>query len=179
LYTVIIVLVVLVIIIAISRLLVYKKKEISFLTTGIDSGFKLKEILLLYKVASMAQLEEPVALYWSIPALNRSIAYVLSDARQKGTESSARIQDFLTKLYRYRTKVELDPRNSKSLKSTKGLNPGQRIRVVMKGSGVFSSSIVSVGRELVITLPLNNRNEVSIPGKSWVGKVVSIYLNRP
>ena len=178
-YTIIFVIIALVLIIVISRVIVHKKNEISFFTTGIDSGFKLKEILLLYKVASAAQLEEPAALYWSIPALNRGIAFVLGDARKKGTENTPYIQNFLTKLYRYRTKVELDPRNSKSLKTTKGLNPGQRIRVVLKGFGVFSSSIVSVGRELVITLPVNNRGDVIIAGPDWIGKIVSIYLNRP
>jgi hypothetical protein len=179
LYTVIFVAAALIVIIIISRILVHKKKEINFLTTGMDSGFKLKEILLLYKVASAAQLEEPAALYWSIPALNRGIAFVLSDARKKGTENTPYIQNFLTKLYRYRTKVELDPRNSKSLKTTKGLNPGQRIRVVLKGRGVFSSSVVSVGRELVISQPLNNRGEIDIGSKDWIGRTVSIYLNRP
>ena len=178
-YTVIFVVVALVVIILISRVLVHKKKEISFFTTGIDSGFKLKEIILLYKVATLAQLEEPAALYWSIPALNRSIAFVLSNARKKGTENTPSVQEFLTKLYRYRTKVELDPRNSKSLKTTKGLNPGQRIRIVLKGRGVFSSSVVSVGRELVISQPVNNKGEVIIVSKDWVGKTVSIYLNRP
>ena len=178
-YTVIFILLALVAVIGISRILVLKKKEISFFTTGVDSGFKLKEIILLYKVASMAQLEEPAALYWSIPALNRSIAFVLSNARKKGTENTPAVQDFLTKLYRYRTKVELDPRNSKSLKTTKGLNPGQRIRVVLKGRGVYSSSVSSVGRELVITQPVNNNGEIIIPSKEWIGKVVSIYLNRP
>lgn len=178
-YTVIIVIVALGAVIGISRILVLKKKEISFFTTGIDSGFKFKEILLLYKVASLAQLEEPAALYWSIPALNRSIAFVLTNARKKGTENTPYIQNFLTKLYRYRTKVELDPRNSKSLKTTKGLNPGQRIRVVLKGKGVYSSSVSSVGRELVITQPVNNNGEIIIPSKEWIGKIVSIYLNRP
>ena len=178
-YTVIFSLLALVAIIGISRIFVLKKKQISFITTGIDSGFKLKEIMLLYKVASSAQLEEPSALYWSIPALNRGISFVLGNARRKGTENTPYIQNFLTKLYRYRTKVELDPRNSKSLKTTKGLNPGQRIRVVLKGRGVFSSSVSSVGRELVISLPVNNNGEVVIPSKEWVGKTVSIYLNRP
>ncbi len=179
LYTVIIIAAVLAVVILISRVLVHKKKEVSFFTTGIDSGFKLKEIILLYKVATLAQLEEPSALYWSIPALNRSIAFVLSNAREKGTENTPSVQDFLTKLYRYRTKVELDPRNSKSLKTTKGLNPGQRVRIVLKGRGVFSSSVVSVGRELVISQPVNNRGEVVIVSKDWVGHTVSIYLNRP
>ena len=177
-YTVIFAIVALLAIIGISRILVLKKKEINFFTTGMDSGFKLKEIILLYKVAASAQLEEPSALYWSIPALNRGIAFVLSNARKKGTENTPSVQDFLTKLYRYRTKVELDPRNSKSLKTTKGLDPGQRIRVVLKGRGVFSSSVSSVGRELVISLPVNNNGEVVIPSKEWIGKTISIYLNR-
>lgn len=134
--------------------------------------------MLLHSIAKQAQMEEPIALYLSVPALNQAIARIIRDAREKGTESSERIQEFLSKMYKYRTKVELDPKNSRAMKSTRSLAPGQRIRVVLKGMGVFSSRVINAGRELVIELPYQ-KDRAFIAGSDWIGKSISVYLNRP
>ncbi len=170
--------VVIVALIVVLRLVLGKKGVISFFTTGFDNGFKLSEILLLHQVALTARLAEPAALYWSVPALNQGIAYILKDARIRGVENTPRVQNFLSKLYKYRTKVELDPKNSHSLKTTKGLAVGQRIRVVVKSFGVFTSQVLNNGRELVISLPVQ-KNQVLFGGHEWIGRTISIYLQRP
>lgn len=154
------------------------KDIIDFFTTGLDSGFKFSEIMLLHTIAEQANLEEPTALYMSVPALNQAIATILRDAREKGTDSSEKIQTFLSKMYKYRTKVELDPRNSHVMKTTKSLAAGQRIRVVLRGKGVFSSRVINAGRELVIELPQQN-GRVFFGASEWIGKTISVYLNRP
>lgn len=168
----------LIILALILRFLTQNKDIIDFFSTGFDEGFKLSEIMLLHNIAQKANLEEPTALYWSVPALNQGIATILSDARKMGTESSEKIQNFLSKMYRYRTKVELDPRNSHSMKSTRSLLPGQRIRVVLKGRGVFSSRVINAGRELVIEQPYQ-KGMPYIAAHDWIGKIISVYLNRP
>ncbi len=134
--------------------------------------------MLLHNIAKQARLEQPVSLYWSVPALNQGIATILQDARRKGTESSEKIQTLLSKIYKYRTKVELDPRNSHSMKTTKSLAPGQRLRIVLKGRGVFSSRVINAGRELVIELPMQEGASF-VTGHEWIGKTISVYLNRP
>ena len=168
----------LIVVALILRFLAMNKDIIDFFSTGFDSGFKFSEIMLLHSIAEQAQMEEPMALYVSVPALNQAIARIIRDARMKGTESSVKIQDFLSKMYRYRTKVELDPKNSHSMKSTRSLSPGQRIRIVLKGMGVFSSRVINAGRELVIELPYQ-KERAFIAGSDWIGKNISVYLNRP
>ncbi|MCQ2612715.1 MAG: PilZ domain-containing protein [Treponemataceae bacterium] len=163
--------------VVVLRLVLGKKGVISFFTTGFDNGFKLSEILLLHQVALTARLAEPTALYWSVPALNQGIAYILKDARIRGVENTPRVQNFLSKLYKYRTKVELDPKNSHSLKTTKGLAVGQKIRIVVKSFGVFTSQVLNNGRELVISLPVQ-KNQVLFGGHEWIGRTISIYLQR-
>ncbi|MBO5137252.1 MAG: PilZ domain-containing protein [Spirochaetaceae bacterium] len=159
------------------RLFVLHKNTISFFVTGIDSGFSIAEIFSLWKLAKLCDLEEPTSLYLSLPALSRSISKLLSISRSNGTEFSKNTQKLLTKLYTYRTKVELDPLSKKGLKSSKYLDEGQKLRVVLKGVGVFSSRIEMNGRELIIHVPSKN-GIITMYGNEWVGQRVSIYLWR-
>lgn len=176
-YTVLPALIILVILIVILRILYLCSPIIKFYATGLDSGFKIKEIGLLWKLANDVGMEEPYSLFWSVPALNRSIATIIKTARIKGKENSKETQFFLERLYKYRTKVELDPKNNKSLKTTKGLEPGQRIRIVLKGHGVFSATILGNGRELIISMPVQSKM-VLLKGSEWIGKDVNIYFRR-
>lgn len=153
------------------------KDTVAFFTTGIDSGFSLPEIASLWNLARLCDLEEPTALYLSVPALSRSISKLLSVSRANGTEFSPKTQKFLTKLYAYRTKVELDPLSKKGLKSSKYLDEGQKLRIVLKGVGVFASKIEVNGRELIIHVPSKN-GIITMYGSEWVGKNVSVYLWR-
>ncbi len=159
------------------RWFIVHKETVSFFTTGVDSGFSIPEIISLWKLAKLCELEEPSALYLSVPALNRSISQLLSMSRADGTEFSPKTQKFLTKLYAYRTKVELDPLSKKGLKSTKYVEEGQKIRIVLKGVGVFASKIEINGRELIVHVPSKN-GIITMYGSEWVGKKVSVYLWR-
>ena len=166
-----------VILIVFVRVLLHKSDFVKFFATGLDSGFKVSEIFLLYQAASFSNIPEPVSLFLSVPALNSCIAFIMKDMQQNNLENDPRRLAFIDKLYKYRTKVELDPRNSNSMKTTKSLKEGQKLRVVLKGFGVFSSSVVNAGRELLITLPLQ-KNVILISGNEWVGREISVYLQR-
>ena len=65
----------------ILKILYQKSDFIKFFSTGLDSGFKIKEIYLLYQAASFANVPEPLALFLSVPALNNCIAYIIKDAQ--------------------------------------------------------------------------------------------------
>ena len=105
----------LVVLIAIFRVVYLFKDNIKFFSTGLDSGFKLTEIFLLWKLAKIANLQDPLTLYWSLPALEKGIAATISNAKNNGLEHSKKTQDFLAKLYAYRTKLELNPKNKKNM----------------------------------------------------------------
>jgi c-di-GMP-binding flagellar brake protein YcgR len=153
------------------------KEKIRFFSTGLDSKFSVGEISLLWKLANICDLESPIALYWSVPALTRSIAHVLAESHRKGTENTNRIQNFLTKLYKYRTKIELEADRRKGLDSTRELSEGQRLRIILPGSGVFTSEIKNNARELTIKLPVR-KGVVKVQGERWVGHIVNVYLWR-
>jgi hypothetical protein len=140
----------LVVLIAIFRVVYLFKDNIKFFSTGLDSGFKLTEIFLLWKLAKIANLQDPLTLYWSLPALEKGIAATISNAKNNGLEHSKKTQDFLAKLYAYRTKLELNPKNKKGLTSTKYIDVGQKIRVILKGRGVFSAEVLNNSKDLII-----------------------------
>lgn len=159
------------------RLLVLFQVQIQFMMTGQDKGFKFNEILLLWKLAKEAEIEEPLTLFVSVPTLNMAISKIVMESKTNGTESLASTQNFIAKLYEYRTKIDLDHENKKGLESTKYLEKGQRLRIILKGKGVFVSEILSVGYELIIKLPLQ-KNVRLVEPKQWVMKDVSVYLWR-
>lgn len=165
------------------RLLVVFQVPIQFFMMGQDKGFKFSEITLLWKLAKEAEIAEPMQLYVSVPTLNMAISKISLDAKSQGTETSPETQEFLSKLYEYRTKIDLDHDNKKGLDSTKYLEKGQRLRIIMKGEkpgegkGIFASEILSNGHELIIRVPLQ-KNVRTVDAKEWVTREVSVYLWR-
>lgn len=160
------------------RFIFQKNDFIKFLAIGLDSGFKLKEIIVLYQAASFTDLPDPCALYISVPALNSCITHIIADSQNDNTINSIKIQRLLEKLYKFRTEIELDPKNANGMKTTKSIRPGQKLRIVLSGFGVFSSKVVNSGRELCISLPMQ-KNSVMLTGSEWVGRTLRVYLNRP
>ena len=176
-YQVILVLIIAIVLLVVVRIILNFSDKIKFISKGLDSGFKLKQINLLWKLAKTSGLEDPTSLFLSVYALNKSIAYVLSTAKANHTENTKETQEFLTKLYQYRTEVELEPSQKGGLKSSKGISVGQKLRIVLKGQGIFSSTVLGNGRNLTISLPLKN-NIIVIGAEDWVGKQISVYLWR-
>ena len=159
------------------RLVVLFKDQINFFMTGQDKGFKFGEVVLLWKLAKEAELDEPSSLYMSVPTLNRAISKIVADSQERGDESSEKTQEFIAKLYDYRTQIDLDHENHKGIESTKYLEKGQRLRIILRGSGVFMSEILSNGHDIIIRVPVK-KGVRPLDGKEWVNRDVSVYLWR-
>lgn len=164
-------------ILAAARILVVYSDKIKFFTMGSDNGFKFSESMLLWKLSKTAEIDDPVALFLSVPTLNKAVASYISDARQRGAMDTDKVQDFLTKLYKFRTKLNIEHENKKGLESTKYMDKGQRLRIILKGHGVFASTILNNGYEMIISLPVQN-HAFPVPSEEWVGKKISVYLWR-
>lgn len=173
----IVILITAVVVAVVVRLCIVFQDKIKFLIQGQDEGFKFSELLLLWKLAKVTSLETPASLFYSVPALNSAIQNYISDARQAGDENSPKVQDFLSKLYKYRTKIDIDHENKRGLESSKYLERGQRLRIILKGKGVFTSEVLNNGREISALLPLQ-KNTLKMPAEDWVGEDVSVYLWR-
>ena len=167
---------VLVLILAIWLLKTFSTK-INFFTAGLDQKFTLGEISILWKLAKIVDLEEPETLFVSTNALSRCISNLIESSKRDGTENQLETQNFLAKLYKFRTKIELASENKRGLESSRALSNGQKLRLILKGSGVFASRILNNSRDLIITIPIQD-GRIKIPPEDWKDKQISVYLWR-
>lgn len=166
-----------VVILILSRLYKFFSPQIKFYTTGLDSKFSISEINSLWKLSQMCDLEEPQSLYWSVPSLSRCITHLIEESQQKGTSDTPEVQNFLSKLYKYRTKIEIETDRKRGLDSTKDLDRGQKLRIILPGKGLFESEIINCGRDLVIKVP-TQKGIIKVKGEEWENQDISVYLWR-
>ncbi|MDR2618569.1 MAG: PilZ domain-containing protein [Treponema sp.] len=150
---------------------------LQFYAKGKDAGFGFKEIELLRRLAVKSNLEDPVSLFWSQNQLDVCIRSLVRSLHMTGEDSETGSQDFLSKLYDYRKKIEMDkPRIKNGISNSRQISDGQNLRILVSGSGVFKSQIVkNTNQYLAISRPVSNK----LPGTfSWQGLKISVYFWR-
>lgn len=163
-----------VLILGLSKIYLIYKTKINFFIEGMNRGFSLSETSMLWTCAEECELENPVALFVSMPSLTSCISLIKQKAEETAKPS---LQNLLTKLYDFRTKIETEADKKRGLESTRSLAAGQKLRIVFPGKGVFASEIVNNGREIVISIP-TKQGQITIASHEWVGKTISVYLWR-
>ena len=176
-YTLVAIIILLLVFLALASLYSVFKSRIQFFITGLDSGFNLADLSLLWNVAQICELDQPTALFYSLPALTRCMSQITNQALAEGTDKSPKIQNILSKLFDYRTKIQHESDDKKGITSTQYLDKGQKLRIILPGKGVFATEIVNNGNMIVINVP-KQKNLIPITGEEWVGKTVSVYLWR-
>jgi len=176
---------VLVIVVAISGVLILllsltdrnKPGWVQFYAKGKDSGFTLKEIELLHRLAIKSKLENPAALFFSQSILDSCIKALVKSIHLSGGDSDHKNQDFLSKLYDFRKKIEMGkPRIKNGISNSRQISDGQTLRILVEGVGVFKSQTVkNADQYLTVSRPTNTK----LPGTfSWQGKKLSVYFWR-
>ena len=173
-YTLFILIIVLVVLLALGSLYSVFKQQVNFFITGLDAGFSLPDLILLWNTAQLCNLEQPTSLFYSMQSLTKCMAQI---SNQTSTDGSQKNQALMSKLFDYRTKIQNEADDKKGLSSTRALDVGQTLRIILPGKGVFSSEIVNNGNQLVINVP-KQKNLIPFSGEEWVGKVISVYLWR-
>jgi len=176
---------VLIIIIAASALLILllsitdqnKKGWVQFYAKGKDSGFSFKEIELLKRLALKSKLEEPTALFFSQKQLDNCISSLIKSLRLAGTENDKENQDFLSKLYDFRKKIEMEkPRIKNGISNSRQISEGQNLRILVQNYGVYHSQVVkNTSGHLAISRPVNDKIPATF---SWMGMKLSVYFWR-
>jgi c-di-GMP-binding flagellar brake protein YcgR len=154
-----------------------KKSVVRFYAQGKDLGFSFKEIELLRRLAVKSNIEDPSVLFWSQIQLDNCIRSLIQTVRLAGTDQQPDIQEFLSKLYDYRKKLELDrPKKKNGLMSTRQIGESQSLRILVQGAGVFQSQLVkNTSQYITITRPSGSN---ASPNFSWTGQRVSVYFWR-
>jgi len=177
---------VLIIVVIVSGVLLFlfantdKKKSgwLQFYARGKDTGFSFKEIELLHKLAIRMNLEEPSLLFVSQDTLDNCIKALVKSLHLSGTENDKESQDFLSKLYDYRKKIEMEkPRNKHGISNSRQISDGQNLRVLVEGAGVFKSQVVkNTTQYITISRPTSAKQLP--PTFSWQGQKPSVYFQR-
>ncbi len=150
---------------------------IQFYIKGKESGFNFREINLLRRVAVDNRLLNPLSLFWSIKTLDNSIKGMIVKFRSENKMEVENSVLFLSKLFRFRKRVELDlPKYKLGLKTSRKIEPRQRIKISLSGVGTFTSVVVeNLRRYIAISYPQGPKLP---PGYSWRGQRVSVYFWR-
>ena len=159
-----------------AKIYASSKVKVSFYIAGLSDGFSFADLNALWNAAIISGLN-PISLFSSLSALVSCISQIQTSAENDGSIGSEKIQTLLAKLYAFRAKVEQKEDLKKNLDSTRSLDMGQKLRIILPGKGVFASEIVNNGSVIVIKFPLKN-NEITTRGSDWVGQTVSVYLWR-
>lgn len=151
---------------------------LSFYIKGKESGFKLREINLLRRIAIDNKLKNPTALYWSEKILDRCIKNSIINNRAAGTLESPETVHLHHHLFEFRKQVEFNqPKYKTGLQSTRNIPPGQWFKLTMPGiQGVFVSRLVENNRKhLAASRP---EGKALPPGFTWQGQPVNVYFWR-
>ncbi len=154
------------------------KDYLRFFTAGLDSGFSIPQILFLGKVGNSSGLDDLTRLFWSIPSLDLCTAEIIRRAKHSGKENDIATQTLLSRLYKYRTKIELEQSQRKrGLESTRDIIVGQRVRILLHGVGVFSSRVITnTSRDLVLEFPVGNKTAAT--SINWKNQALGVYFWR-
>lgn len=175
-YTLVVIIIFLIVLVALGSLYSVFKAKIHFAITGLDAGFSIPDLFLLWKAAELCELDQPTSLFFSINALTKCMTQIQGMKTPDG-DTNPRIELIMSKLFDFRTKIQNETDEKKGLDDTRTLEKGQKLRIILPGKGVFVSEIVNNGNFIVINVPKQN-NLIPIPGEEWVGKVISVYLWR-
>ena len=150
---------------------------VQFYAKGKDSGFSFKEIELLRQLAVKCSLDEPSSLFWSQNQLDQCIRTLVRGMHFSGNIKDQGSQDFLSKLYDFRKRVEMEkPRIKSGISNSRQISDGQNVRVLVEGSGVFRSQVIkNSSTSLTISRPTSSKVSGTF---SWQGLKIAVYFWR-
>jgi len=159
-----------------------KKKDgggnwVQFVSIGKDAGFSFKEVEMLRQIAVQCSVEDPCSIFSSQDKLDQCIRALVRNIRMSGESEDQGIQDFLSRLYDYRKKIESDSHSpGGGISNSRQMTDGQVLKILVSGGGVYRSQIVKNSSQfMTISRPVSQKNAAPM---SWQGTKISVYFWR-
>jgi len=154
------------------------KSWLQFFAKGKEEGFSFKEIEMLRHLVVQCGFESPCSLFDSQLQIDKCIRSMIRSIKISGESDERETQDFLSKLYDYRKKIEIDkPLIKTSISDSTQIDEGQALQIQVPGSGVFQSRVIkNTSQYMTISRPVNENGSSSL--SSWTGKKISVYFWR-
>jgi c-di-GMP-binding flagellar brake protein YcgR len=148
---------------------------VQFYAKGKEAGFLFREIEILRQLAIQCKLEFPNTLFESQSQLDKCIRTLIQSLRMSGGSDESGIQNFLSRLYDHRQKIEINKGSStNSITDSRMISEGQPLRILVVGAGVFKSQVIkNTSQFLTIARPANSKNTSSM---TWMGLSISVYF---
>jgi c-di-GMP-binding flagellar brake protein YcgR len=150
---------------------------IQFFAKGKEAGFTIKDMEQLRRLLSTSNIGDPANVFNSPKQFETVVRTVVNAVRLSGERNDANTQYFLSKLFDYFKKIEMEAAEHKSrITNSRQITEGQLLRILVAGQGVYKSEVVkNFGNYLTIARPMNSKNAASM---QWNGVKISIYFWR-
>jgi c-di-GMP-binding flagellar brake protein YcgR len=149
---------------------------VQFFSKGKEAGFSLKEIEMLRQLTIQCGIEPPHSIFESQTQLDKCIHSMVRSVKMSGSSGQG-TGDFLSKLYDYRQKIEVNKNREKNkIAHSRQISEGQALRILVVGTGVFDSHVVkNTGQYMTISRPVSSKGPVSM---TWTGIKIAVYFWR-
>ena len=162
--------------------IIYFSKErsgnwIQFFSKGKDAGFTTKDLEQIRKIVTNCDIKDPAGIFKSQKQFEIVIRSMVNTVRLSGENNDPSIQLFLSKLFDFCKKIEMETSENKiRITNSRQISEGQTLRILVAGTGVFKSEVVkNFGNYLTISRPVNNKTNASA---QWNGVKISVYFWR-
>jgi c-di-GMP-binding flagellar brake protein YcgR len=150
---------------------------IQFFAKGKEAGFTIKDMDQIKQIVASCKIQDPAGIFGSKKQFETVIRSMLNTLRLSGRREEPATQLFLSKLFDYFKKIEMQTTENKiRISNSRQITEGQSLRILVPGTGVFKSEVVkNFGNYLTISRPVNSKVAASM---QWNGLKISVYLWR-
>jgi len=148
-----------------------------FSSIGKEAGFTVKELEQLRKIVTDCGINDPASIFKSQHELETVIRSTVKAVQLSGGSSDPETQFFLSKLFDYFKKIEMEASGNKTrITSSRQISDRQSLRILVTGTGVFKSEVLkNSGSHLTITRPVSAKSSA---GMQWQNAKMSVYFWR-
>ena len=150
---------------------------IQFFAKGKEAGFTIKDLEQIRRLLANCNIRDPVSIFKSQSQFEIVIRSIINTLRLSGENYDPQIQVFLSKLFDYFHRIEMQSADhSVRISDSRQINEGQALRILVAGTGVFQSEVIkNFSNYLTIARPVSNKAAASM---QWHGLKISIYFWR-
>jgi c-di-GMP-binding flagellar brake protein YcgR len=150
---------------------------IQFFSKGKEAGFTIKDMEQLRRLVTNCRIPDPVSIFKSQKQFEAIIRSMVNTVRLSGERDDPATQDFLSKLFDYFKKIEMENAENKvRITNSRQISEGQSLRILVAGTGVYKSEVVkNFGNYITISRPVNSKTPASM---QWSGMKISVYFWR-
>jgi c-di-GMP-binding flagellar brake protein YcgR len=150
---------------------------LQFFAKGKEAGFSIRDMEQLRRIVGNTNIPDPISIFKSQKQFEIVIRNMVNSARSSGEINDLPVQDFLSRLFDYCKKIEMEANENKvRITNSRQISEGQVLRVLVAGTGVYKSEVVkNFGNYLTISRPISAKAPATM---QWYGLKISIYFWR-